>query len=41
VDAEALIKEVAEKIRRQGAAEAERLRDVIRKAIAMLEAAVG
>lgn len=38
VDAEALIRGVLGKIQEQGSAEAERLRDAIRKAIAMLQA---
>jgi len=41
VDAESLIKNVVAKIQGQGTAEAERLRDAMRKAIAMLQTAVG
>ena len=41
VDTEALIRNVIGKIQGQGSAEAERLRDGIRKAIAMLQSAVG
>jgi hypothetical protein len=41
VDAEALIKQVVDKIQGAGNAEAERLRETMRKAIATLQAAVG
>jgi len=41
VDAEALIKQVVGKLQAQGNAEAERLRDAMRKAMAMLAGAVG
>jgi len=41
VDAEALIRQVADKIRAEGSLEAQRLRDAMRRAITMLEAAVG
>jgi hypothetical protein len=41
VDAEALIRQVVGKIQGQGNAEAERLRETIRKAVAMLSTAVG
>ncbi|MFN7587670.1 MAG: hypothetical protein ACK5UQ_04070 [Planctomycetota bacterium] len=41
VDAEALIKQVVGKLQAQGNAEAERLRDAMRKAMAVLASAVG
>ena len=41
VDAEALIRQVVGKLQSQGNAEAERLREAVRKVIAVLEAAVG
>lgn len=41
VDAEALIRQVVGKIQGQGNAEAERLRETIRKAVALLHAACG
>ena len=41
VDAEALIKQVVGKLQAQGNAEAERLRDAMRKAMAMLASAMG
>jgi len=41
VDAEALIKQVVGKLQERGAAEDERLRDVMRKAVAMLTVAIG
>ena len=41
VDAEALIKQVVGKLQAQGNAEAERLRDAMRKAMAMLASASG
>jgi hypothetical protein len=41
VDAEALIRQVADKIQAAGSLEAERLRGSIRKAIELLQAAVG
>ena len=41
VDAEALIKQVVGKLQAQGNAEAERLRDAMRKVVAILQAAIG
>jgi hypothetical protein len=41
LDAESLIRGVVTKLQSQGTAEAERLRDAMRKAIAALQAAVG
>ena len=41
VDAEALIKHVVGKLQAQGNAEAERLRDAMRKAMAVLAGAIG
>jgi len=41
LDAEALIRQVVGKIQGQGNAEAERLREAVRKAIGVLQAAVG
>ena len=41
VDAEALIKQVVGKLQAQGNAEAERLRDAMRRAVAVLAGAVG
>jgi hypothetical protein len=41
VDAEALIRQVVGKLQQQGNAEVERLRDAVRKAMAVLQAAVG
>lgn len=41
VDAEALIRQVVGKLQSQGNAEAERLREAVRKAMAVLQAAVG
>ena len=41
VDAEALIKHVVGKLQAQGNAEAERLRDAMRKVVAILQAAIG
>jgi hypothetical protein len=41
VDAEALIKQVVGKLQAQGNAEAERLRDAMRKAMAVLASAIG
>ena len=41
VDAEALIKQVVGKLQAQGNAEAERLRDAMRKAMAILQTAMG
>jgi len=41
LDAETLIKGVVAKLQSQGSAEAERLRETMRKAIALLQAAVG
>ncbi|MFN7591209.1 MAG: hypothetical protein ACK501_19165 [Planctomycetota bacterium] len=41
VDAEALIKQVVGKLHAQGNAEAERLRDAMRKVVAILQAAIG
>jgi hypothetical protein len=41
VDAEALVRGFVAKLQGQGNAEAERLRDAIRKAIAVLQAAAG
>lgn len=41
IDAEALIKQVVGKLQAQGNAEAERLRDAMRKAMAMLASAMG
>ena len=41
VDAEALIKQVVGKLQAQGNAEAERLREAVRKAMAVLADAVG
>ena len=41
MDAEALIRGVVSKLQSQGSADAQRLRDAMRKAIAVLEAAVG
>ena len=41
LDAEALVRGVVAKIQGQGTAEADRLRDAMRKAIAVLQAAVG
>ncbi|MBL8738500.1 MAG: hypothetical protein JNL12_18880 [Planctomycetes bacterium] len=41
VDAEALIKQVVGKLQAQGNAEAERLRDAMRKAMAVLAGAIG
>ena len=41
IDAEALIKQVVGKLQAQGNAEAERLRDAMRKVVAILQAAIG
>jgi hypothetical protein len=41
VDAEALIRGLVGKLQGQGAADTERLKDAMRKAIAVLQAAVG
>ncbi|MFO1032187.1 MAG: hypothetical protein U1F60_14000 [Planctomycetota bacterium] len=41
VDAEALIKQVVGKLQAQGNAEADRLRDAMRKAMAVLAGAIG
>jgi hypothetical protein len=41
IDAEGLIRQVVGKLQLQGTAEAERLREAMRKAIATLQAAVG
>jgi len=41
IDAEALIKEVVGKLQAQGNAEAERLREAMRKAMAVLASAIG
>ncbi len=41
VDAEALVRTFVEKLRTQGDADTERLRDAIGKAIAVLQAALG
>ncbi len=41
LDAASMIQQVVSKLQEQGNAEADRLRDSIRKAIAMLQAAVG
>ncbi|MBK8100633.1 MAG: hypothetical protein IPK26_26385 [Planctomycetes bacterium] len=41
VDTEALIRQVVGRIQTQGAADSERLKDAVRKAVAILQAAVG
>lgn len=41
IDTEALIRGVVSRIQSQGSAEADRLRDAVRKAIALLQTAVG